>query len=71
MPGSSYNFEPIRVKFDHDEAVVDAGPRLIGTVQRLGLEGSTDEVVGVGYRPGRKPLTLVHTIVAGGNASMM
>lgn len=68
MPSSSHNIDTIRVTFDHDQAVADAGLLLTGTlVKRLGLEAFTDEAVGVGYRPGRKLLTLVHTIAAGGD----
>jgi len=67
MPPSSHNIDPIRVTFDHDHAVADAGLMLIGTpAKRLGLEGLADEAVGVSCRPGRKLSTLVHTIVAGG-----
>jgi hypothetical protein len=68
MPSSSHNIDSIRVTFDHDHAVADAGLLLTGTLaRRFGLEGFTDEAVGVGYRPGRKLLSLVHTIVAGGD----
>jgi hypothetical protein len=68
MPSSSHNIDSVRVTFDHDHAVADAGLLLTGTlVKRLGLEAFTDEAVGVGYRPGRKLATLVHTIVAGGD----
>jgi len=68
MPSSSHNIDSVRVTFDHDQAVADAGLMLTGTlVKRLGLEVFADEVVGVGYRPGRKLLTLVQTIVAGGD----
>jgi len=68
MPASSHNIDPIQVTFDHDQAVADAGLMLTGTLaKRLGLEAVTDEAVGVGYRPGRKLLTLVHTIVTGGD----
>jgi hypothetical protein len=68
MPSSSHNIDSVRVTFDHDQAVADAGLMLTGTlVKRLGLEEFADEVVGVGYRPGRKLLTLVQTIVAGGD----
>jgi len=33
--------------------------------QHLGVEALTDELVGVGHRPGRKLLTVVHAQVAG------
>jgi len=68
MPSSSHNIDPIQVTFDHDHAVADAGLLLTGTLaKRLELEAFTDEAVGVGFRPGRKLLSLVHTIVAGGD----
>lgn len=41
---------------------------LTGTVlQKLELEAVTDTMVDVGYRPGPKLATLVHTLVAGGD----
>jgi hypothetical protein len=36
---------------------------------RLGLEQAADQIVTVGYRPGRKLSTLVHTLVAGGECN--
>ena len=35
--------------------------------QHLGVERLADEVIGVGFRPGRKLLTVVHALVAGGD----
>ena len=35
--------------------------------QRLGVEALTEELVGVGHRPGRKLLTVVHALLAGGD----
>jgi hypothetical protein len=68
MPASSHNLDSIRVIFDHDNAVADAGLLLTATLaDKLGLEQLTDETVTVGYRPGRKLLTLVHTLIAGGD----
>jgi hypothetical protein len=68
MPASSHTLDSIRVIFDDDNAVADAGLLLVSTlVERLGLETLADETVTVGYRPGRKLLTMVHTLVAGGD----
>ena len=67
MP-ASHTLDRIAVTFDDDRAVADAGLVLTGTlVQHLGLEEVVDETVNVGYRPGRKLLTLTHTLVAGGD----
>ena len=68
MPASSHTLDRIDVTFDDDRAVADAGLLLTGTLlQRLEFEAVTDEMVSVGYRPGRKLATLVHTLVAGGD----
>ncbi len=68
MPASSHNLDRIDVTFDDDRAVADAGLILTGTLlQKLQLESITDGMVDVGYRPGRKLATLVHTLVAGGD----
>jgi hypothetical protein len=68
MPASSHNLDSIRVRFDHDNAVADAGLLLPATLaDKLGLERLADEMVTVGYRSGRKLLTLVHTLIAGGD----
>ena len=68
MPASSQVLDPIQVTFDDDRAVADAGLVLTGTlIGRLGLERLVDDTVTVGYRPGRKLLSLVHTLVAGGD----
>ena len=68
MPASSHTLDRIDVTFDDDRAVADAGLILTGTLlQKLELEAVTDAVVDVGYRPGRKLATLVHTLVAGGD----
>jgi hypothetical protein len=59
MPASSHVLDPVRVTFDDDRAVADAGLLLTGTlVGRLG--GLERTIVGTpvgvsrGYRPGRK-----------------
>jgi len=61
------------VSFDDEGLVANAGLLLVATLaQRLGIEalvGSTVRMAGLvgGARPGRKVLSLVHTIVAGGS----
>jgi hypothetical protein len=66
MRASSHTLDRVEVRFDHDHAVADAGLILPATLaQRLGLEQAADELVGVGYRPGRKAATVVHAILAG------
>lgn len=68
MPASSHTIDRIDVTFDDDRAVADAGLLLTGTLMgRLGLGQAADEMVSLGYRPGRKLATLVHTLVAGGD----
>lgn len=68
MPGSSQVLDGLQVTFDDDHAVADAGLVLPATLaQRLGVEALADGLVGVGYRPGRKLLTLVHAQIAGGD----
>jgi hypothetical protein len=72
MPASSHVLDPIQVTFDDQRAVADAGLVLTGTlIGRLGLEPLIDGRVSRGYRPGRKFLTVVSTLLAGGTASMM
>ncbi len=59
MPASSQVLGPIRVSFDGERAVADAGLMLTGMlVGRLGLERTIDGRVSRGYRPGRKLLTV-------------
>lgn len=68
MTTSNHTIDRIDVTFDHDQAVADAGLLLTGTlVDRLNIEALTDAAVTVGFRPGRKLLTLVHALVAGGD----
>jgi DDE family transposase len=63
----------IQVSFDDDNLVANAGLLLVGTLAlRLGLEALVDSTVRLsgrvgGSRPGRKVLSLVHAIVAGGS----
>jgi len=68
MPASSQVLDPIRVSFDDERAVADAGLMLTGTlIGRLDLEQLVDGKVSRGYRPGRKFLTVVSTLLAGGD----
>jgi hypothetical protein len=73
VSGVSRGIDPIEVTFDDPNLVANAGLLVVATlVSRLGLErliNGTVRLVGRvgGARPGRKVLTLVHTIVAGGS----
>jgi hypothetical protein len=59
-------FSTANVTFDDDHAVANAGLILPATLlDHLVLEPAADEVVSVGYRPGRKDATAVHGILAG------
>jgi hypothetical protein len=69
----SHDLDRIEVSFDDPNLVANAGLLLVATlVARLGLEGLIDATVRLGRRvggarPGRKVLTLVHSMVAGGS----
>ncbi|MDQ3708756.1 MAG: IS1380 family transposase [Actinomycetota bacterium] len=66
MPRSSHTLDGVRVTFDGDRMVADAGLILPATLtQKLGVEALADELLGVGHRPGRKLLTVVHALLAG------
>src|SRR5512132_931265 len=73
MP-SSHAPDALVVAFDDHHAVANAGLALTATLaERLGVETVVDELVDLGdrpghHRPGRKVLTLVHAMVAGGDA---
>jgi hypothetical protein len=72
MP-SSHSPDRLVVVFDDDHAVANAGLLLPATLaQRLGIEAAVDQLVDLGarpghHRPGRKVLTLVHALLAGGD----
>jgi hypothetical protein len=61
--------------FDDTHAVANAGLLLAATLaERLGIQQVADALIDLGeragaHRPGRKLLTLVHTMPAGGTAS--
>src|SRR6185312_15420630 len=69
----SHPLDRVEVIFDDDNLVANAGLILPATVaERLGLERLIDDTVRLGgrvggARPGRKVLTLVHSILAGGS----
>jgi len=69
----SHGIDRVAVSFDDPNLVANAGLILVGTlVVRLGLERLVNATVRLGgrvggARPGRKVLTLVHAIVAGGS----
>jgi hypothetical protein len=73
MP-SSHTPSGLVVAFDDDHAVANAGLALTATLtERLGVGAVVDELVDLGdrpgaHRPGRKVLTLLHAMVAGGDA---
>lgn len=68
MGGSSRNLDRLRARFDHEGLIANAGLIVSGTLMaRLGLEALIDSLVRTGSaRPGRKILTVVAAILAGG-----
>src|SRR6266508_2944299 len=72
MP-SSHTLDQLDSCFDDTHAVANAGLLLPATLaERLGIEQAADQVIDLGERPGaahpgRKLLTLVHTMIAGGD----
>lgn len=73
MKSVSRGIDRIGVTFDEPNLVANAGLILVGTlVVRLGLERLVNDVVRLGGRvggaaPGRKVLTLLHALAAGGS----
>jgi hypothetical protein len=69
----SRRIDRIAVTFDEPNLMANAGLLLVATLAvRLGLESLIDTTVRLsgrvgGARPGRKVLTLVHAIIAGGS----
>jgi hypothetical protein len=69
----SHAIDRVQVRFDDENLVANAGLLLVGTLAvRLELEVLVNSMVRLsgrvgGSRPGRKVLSLVHTIVAGGS----
>src|SRR6266508_641057 len=70
---SSHSPDRLVVVFDDDHAVANAGLLLPATLaERLEIQAVVDQLVDLGqrpgaHRPGRKVLTLVHALVAGGD----
>src|SRR4029453_12843636 len=68
----SHAIDRIDVTFDDPNLVANAGLLLVATLtQRLGLEALVNATLRLfgrvgGFRPGRKVLTLVHAMIAGG-----
>jgi Transposase DDE domain group 1 len=73
MPSSHVVLDQVDIAFDDERSVASAGLLLPATLaERLGIEQVTDQLVDLGdrpgrARPGRKLLTLVHALVAGGD----
>ena len=70
---SSHALDRTEITFDDDHSVANAGLVLTATLaERLGIEGAVDDTVDLGgrpgaARPGRKVMTLVQSMVAGGD----
>ena len=73
MRSSCHDPARLDVIFDDDHAVANAGLALTGILaRRLGIEELANELIDLGdrpgaSRPGRKVMTLVHSMVAGGD----
>jgi hypothetical protein len=73
MPSSHVVLDQVEIAFDDQRSVASAGLLLPATLaERLGIEQAADQLVGLGdqpgaARPGRKLLTLVHAMIAGGD----
>jgi hypothetical protein len=73
MRSSHVVLDQVDVVFDDEHAVASAGLLLPATLaERLGLEQAADQLVDLGDRPGaahpgRKILTVVHGLLAGGD----
>jgi hypothetical protein len=71
--GSSHTLDQLDTCFDDAHAIANAGLLLPATLaERLGIEQVADQLIDLGNRPGaahpgRKLLTLVHTMIAGGD----
>jgi hypothetical protein len=73
MSTSSHDPARLDMIFDDDHAVANAGLSLVAMLTKtLGIEASANELIHLGdvpggARPGRKVLTLVHSMVVGGD----
>ena len=72
---SSHTLDQLDIAFDDTHAVASAGLLLSATLaERLGIEQAADALIDLGerpgaYRPGRKLLTLVHSMLVGGDCT--
>jgi len=75
MP-SSHTLDQLDICFDDTHAIASAGLLPPATLaERLGIQQTADQLINLGQRPGAahpgaKLLTLTHSILAGGTASM-
>jgi Transposase DDE domain group 1 len=71
--GSSHTLDQLDICFDDTHAIANAGLLPAATLaERLGIEQTADQLIDLGERPGaahpgRKLLTLVHSMLAGGD----
>jgi hypothetical protein len=71
--GSSHTLDQLDIYFDDTHAIANAGLLLTATLaERLGIQQTADALIDLGERPGahwpgRKLLTLVHSMLAGGD----
>src|SRR6266542_1341218 len=71
--GSSHTLDQLDIAFDDTHAVASAGLLLPATLaERLGIQQAADVLVDLGEQfgaahPGRKLLTLVYSMIAGGD----
>ena len=71
---SSHTLDQLDTRFDDTHPSANAGLLPATLAQRLGIEQTADQLIDLGERagaahPGRKLLTLVHTMIAGGTVS--
>jgi hypothetical protein len=69
---SSHTLDQLDTRFDDTHAIANAGLLAATLAQRLGIEQTAEQLIDLGERagaahPGRKLLTLVHTMIAGGD----
>jgi hypothetical protein len=73
MSSSHVVLDQVEIAFDDEHAVASAGLLLPATLaERLGIGQAADQLIDLGsrpgaHRPGRKLLTLVHTMIVGGD----
>jgi hypothetical protein len=73
LDGSSHTLDQLDSCFDDTHAIANAGLLLPATLaERLGIQQAADQLIDLGQRPGAahpgaKLLTVVHSILAGGD----